>query len=171
VTAMLGTCQNHVAMTVQPSRGNTDDLRTLLLQHLAVIRVGLRGLEALSSGGTAFFIFVRNGDDLHPLYAVPDCVQSVPIITPAGSAYDDDSILCAFRSCRQARNISRKANRCTSDELSSFHNLVTGYWLLVNGYCAAQAIHYSPITDYSSLPMTHASLKHTYLIVLLGPLC
>jgi hypothetical protein len=61
-------------VTVQPARGHTDNLWTLLPEHIAVVRIGTGCLEAFGARGPAYRIDIGDGYDLSLVYIVPDDV-------------------------------------------------------------------------------------------------
>ena len=62
MTTVFGTRQDHITMTVQPARGDTDNVRTFFFQHLAIVGISSRGIEPLRRGGASFSVFISHGD-------------------------------------------------------------------------------------------------------------
>ena len=77
-------------MLVEVARGDADDVGAFLLQHLPVIAVGARGLEALLGGGAAPLVGVGDGDDLDVVEGAPDDVESVAVVAASGVADDGE---------------------------------------------------------------------------------
>src|SRR5262249_21435150 len=74
---------------------DTDDLGALFGQHLAVIRVGVLGLEPFRGRRAALGVRVGHRYDLYILDRLPNDIESVAIVPPAGSPNHGDAIsLC-----------------------------------------------------------------------------
>jgi hypothetical protein len=103
----LGAGEHHVAVAVGVARGDADDLRPLLLEHLPVVGVGVAGAEALDRGGTAGLVVVGDGDDLDVGQVAPDNIHVVAIVAAAGAANDGDAVAGHVRAPWGGQSVGR----------------------------------------------------------------
>ncbi|GIW79767.1 MAG: hypothetical protein KatS3mg105_1574 [Gemmatales bacterium] len=93
VGARLSTSDDHVAVRIEPAAGDADNLRLFLLQHFAVIGVGVFGTDSPGRGSPALFVFIRHRNNLDIVERFPHDVEAVAIVSPAGSANHRHAIL------------------------------------------------------------------------------
>jgi len=60
----FGSSQNHFQMAVCPPRPHDDDLRALVVQHLAVVLIESQGPQAFCGSPQALRIFIGYGHDV-----------------------------------------------------------------------------------------------------------
>src|SRR5262249_53397040 len=87
-----GAGDDHVAVAVEVAVGDADDLRPLPLQHLAVVGVGVAGVQAAGGGGPAGGVLVGDGDDVDVVERPPDDVEAGAVVAAAGAADDGDAV-------------------------------------------------------------------------------
>src|SRR5262249_61273399 len=93
VRAGLGTGDDHVMMGVEPAVRDADELRPLLLEHLAIVRVSVLRAKPFRRLGTSFFVFVGNSYNLDVVLSFPDNVEAMAVIAFTGPADDSDTIV------------------------------------------------------------------------------
>ncbi len=96
----LGARDHHVAMPIEMPIRDADDLRSLLLQHLAIVGVSVFGAEPFLGGVASGFVFIGDGDNLGVWDLQPDDVQTVAVIATTGAADDGDAIVRHSESSR-----------------------------------------------------------------------
>ncbi len=82
----LGRGEKHVAMLVDPSRADADQVGLHFVEHASIVGILFRGLEPLGGLSAAFLVGIGDGDDFRLGNIEPGLVQIVAVVAPAGVA-------------------------------------------------------------------------------------
>ena len=88
VAAMLGRCESHLTVLVNPARSDRYDVQPFLVQHLAEVGVRDGSLRPLLSLTPPGLLLIGDRDDFTLRHVGPHRVQTVPVV-PLPRAADD----------------------------------------------------------------------------------